>query len=195
MASASDDASPGDLVTDSGPGAADAGDGEPPARPPAAPPWRLLFGIGAVVLVIDQVTKAWAASQLDGGRTIELFWTAQFRLVRNDGAAFSFGSGLTQFIAVAAIAITAAVIWFARGLGDQPKVVGALGLVLGGAVGNIIDRLFRSGDGFLGGHVVDFIDFQWYPVFNVADIGVVCGGILVVLLYRNLAPTPEPESD
>ena len=157
---------------------------------PGATPWRLLFGVGAVVLLIDQVTKAWAVSELEGGRTIELFWTLQFRLVRNDGAAFSLGSGMTQLIAVAAIAITVAVLWFARGLGHQPKVIAALGLVLGGAVGNIIDRLFREGDGFLGGYVIDFIDFQWYPVFNVADMGVVCGGILVVLFYRNLAPEP-----
>ena len=70
-----------------------------------------------------------------------------------------------------------------------------LGLVLGGAVGNLIDRFFRPGDGFLAGHVIDFIDFQWYPVFNIADIGVVCGGILVVLLLRKtMTGDEEPET-
>lgn len=166
-------------MVDSGPS------GEDPPDVRVRSPWPLLAGIGLVVIVIDQVTKWWAVEELDGGRRIELFWTAQFKLVRNDGAAFSLGSGLTPFIAVAAMAITVAVIVAAHRLADQPRVVGALGLVLGGAVGNLIDRFFRPGDGFLGGHVIDFIDFQWYPVFNVADIGVVCGGILVVLLLRS----------
>jgi signal peptidase II len=56
----------------------------------------------------------------------------------------------------------------------------ALGLVVGGAIGNILDRLFRSGDGFLSGQVVDFIDFQWYPIFNVADAAIVIGGLLLL---------------
>ncbi len=162
----------------------DSGDSE--HQPPTAPsPWPRLLGVGIVVLLIDQITKWWAVEELEGGRTIELFWTAQFRLIRNDGAAFSIGSGLTPFISIAAIGISIAVVVWARRLADQPRVVAALGLVLGGAVGNLVDRFFRPGDGFLAGHVIDFIDFQWYPVFNVADIGVVCGGILVVLLVRS----------
>ncbi|MEM7288554.1 MAG: signal peptidase II [Actinomycetota bacterium] len=176
-------------MTDSGP----SGEGPPDDR--VRSPWPLLAGIGLVVVIIDQITKWWAVEELDGGRRIELFWTAQFRLVRNDGAAFSLGSGLTPLISIAAMAISIAVIVAARRLADQPRVVAALGLVLGGAVGNLIDRFFRPGDGFLAGHVIDFIDFQWYPVFNVADIGVVCGGILVVLLLRHSMPggeEPEP---
>ena len=189
MASDSAEGEPGDVITDSGP----TGDG--PADGGVRSPWPLLAGIGLVVIVIDQLTKWWAVAELDGGRRIELFWTAQFRLVRNDGAAFSLGSGLTPLISIAAMAITVAVIVAAHRFADQPRVVGALGLVLGGAVGNLIDRFFRPGDGFLAGHVIDFIDFQWYPVFNIADIGVVCGGILVVLLLRKtMTGDEEPET-
>lgn len=164
----------------------DSGDSahEPPSAPPRSP-WLPLLGVGAVLLVLDQLTKWWAVEALEGGRTIDLFWTARFRLIRNDGAAFSLGSGLTPLISIAAIGISVAVVLWARRLADQPRAVAALGLVLGGAVGNLVDRFFRPGDGFLAGHVIDFIDFQWYPVFNVADMGVVCGGILVVLLLRS----------
>lgn len=172
---APDDAAPDDL----GPSGAAGG-----ATVAGRSPWPLLAGIGLVVVAIDQVTKWWAVDRLGDGSRIGLFWTAQFRLVRNDGAAFSLGSGLTPLISIAALAISVAVVVAAHRLADQPRVVAALGLVLGGAVGNLIDRFLRPGDGFLAGHVIDFIDFQWYPVFNVADIGVVCGGILVVLLLR-----------
>jgi signal peptidase II len=75
----------------------------------------------------------------------------------------------------------------------------AMGLILGGALGNLGDRAFRAGEGFLGGAVVDFIDFQWFPIFNVADIGVVGGALLLVLATAIAGdpahedPTPVPD--
>ena len=144
------------------------------------------------MIVVDQLTKWWAASELEGGRTIDLFWTLRFKLVRNDGAAFSMGSGLhARHRHRPRSWCRSASSCSPRRLADERAVVGALGLVLGGALGNVIDRLFRAGDGFLGGRVVDFIDFQWYPVFNVADMGVVCGGFLVVWLARSSRVPPD----
>jgi signal peptidase II len=72
-------------------------------------------------------------------------------------------------------------LWMGRTVDTKAGAV-ALGLVLGGALGNIVDRLLRTGDGFLGGAVVDFIDAQWWPVFNVADIAISCGGVLLLLV-------------
>ncbi len=67
-----------------------------------------------------------------------------------------------------------------RRTGSMLSAVG-IGLVIGGAIGNVADRLFRAGDGFLGGAVIDFIDLQWWPIFNVADMAVTVGGVILVL--------------
>ena len=140
--------------------------------------------VALVVLSIDQLTKWWATEELSAGRTIDLFWTLRFNLVHNEGAAFSLGTGFTPLIALGAICIAIAVIALSRRV-ERPPLLLILGLVLGGALGNVVDRFFRSGDGFLQGAVIDFIDFQWWPVFNVADIAVVVGGILAVLVARD----------
>lgn len=141
----------------------------------------VLLAVAVAVLALDQLTKAWAVHALGGGNKIDLVWTARFNLVRNDGAAFSVGSGLTPLIAVAAIGVSVAVVVVGRDV-KRRSVLIALGMVLGGALGNVIDRLLRSGDGFLRGAVVDFVDLQWWPVFNVADMGIVVGGFLLVVL-------------
>ena len=131
-----------------------------------------------------------------------MVWTLQFNLVFNTGAAFSQGRGLGPFIGVAAAVVVVVLLWTGRAVPNRLGAV-AMGAVLGGALGNLSDRAFRRGDGFLGGAVVDFIDFQWFPVFNVADIGVVGGAFLLMLATvlderRSLAeaaadPEPEPE--
>ncbi len=143
-----------------------------------------MLPVAALVLVADQLTKIWAVESLGYQRTIDLFWTARFNLVRNEGAAFSLGSDFTPFIAVGAIAIAVAVVVLSRRV-ERRSVLIALGLVLGGALGNLIDRVAREGSGFLRGAVVDFIDFQWWPVFNIADIAIVVGGLLLVLLMSD----------
>jgi signal peptidase II len=136
--------------------------------------------VAAVVLALDQLTKWWAVENLSDAN-IDLFWTLRFRLIGNRGSAFSLGTGLGPFFAIAAIAVAVALIVIGR---KAPTRLGAvsLGLVLGGAVGNLVDRIFRDGEGIFGGYVVDFIDLQWWPVFNVADMAIVCGAFLIVLI-------------
>lgn len=136
---------------------------------------RLVAAVGAVVLVLDQITKIWAVAALDD-RIIDLFWTARFRLIYNTGSAFSLGEGIGRWLGIVIAFVVVGVIWYARTLPDR-RARFLLGMIVGGAIGNLIDRIFRADDGFLSGGVVDFIDFQWWPVFNIADIGVVCGAI------------------
>ena len=138
----------------------------------------------AVVVLIDQLTKWWAVEALDGGRVIDLVWTLRLRLVFNTGAAFSSFQGLGPLLGVAAVAVAAALLLNRRLVSGRWSAI-ATGGIAGGALGNLADRLFRSDDGFLGGAVVDFIDVQWWPVWNVADMGVVLGGAgLVWAAYR-----------
>ena len=138
----------------------------------------------AVVVVVDQLTKWWALATLDGGRVIDLVWTLRLRLVFNTGAAFSSFQGLGPLLGVAAAAVAAFLLLNRRLVSGRLSAV-ATGSIAGGALGNLADRLFRSDGGFLGGAVVDFIDVQWWPVWNVADMGVVLGGAtLVWAAYR-----------
>jgi len=99
-------------------------------------------------------------------------------LSSNSGMAFSRGRGLGPVIGVLALVIIVVFVLKLRSVKGSLATV-ASGLVIGGAVGNICDRIFRSG-GFLRGEVVDFIDFQWWPVFNVADMAITIGGVLLV---------------
>ena len=137
-----------------------------------------------VVVLIDQLTKWWAVEALDDDRVIDLVWTLRLRLVFNTGAAFSSFQGLGPLLGVAAVAVAAALLLNRRLVSGRWSAI-ATGCIAGGALGNLADRLFRSDDGFLGGAVVDFIDVQWWPVWNVADMGVVLGGAgLVWAAYR-----------
>jgi signal peptidase II len=140
----------------------------------------ITVAVAAAVVLADQLTKTWAVNALDDGHDVDLFWTLRFHLTFNGGMAFSQGRGLGPVIGVVAIVIVAVLLISLRRAGSTVAAV-AVGLVVGGAAGNILDRLFRSGDGFLKGEVVDFIDPQWWPVFNVADAAVVIGGILLLI--------------
>ena len=135
-----------------------------------------LLAAGALV-VVDQVTKWWALSALDGGRTIDIVWTLRFSLAFNEGMAFSQGVGLGRLIAVAAVVIVVALVRSLKRTTD-PRARVATTLIIGGAIGNVVDRVFR-GSRWLDGAVVDFIDLQWWPVFNVADMCIVCGAVLL----------------
>ena len=138
-----------------------------------------LIATAAVVVAIDQLTKWWALNALDD-RTIDLFWTLRFRLVFNTGAAFSLIDGLGPVLGLGAVIIVGVLLWIGRVSPDRRTAV-ALGAIAGGALGNLSDRLFREGDGFLGGAVVDFIDVQFWPVWNVADMAIVVGSAALVL--------------
>jgi len=130
-------------------------------------------------VALDQVTKEWALAALDDG-PIDLVWTLRLKLTFNSGASFSLGAGRGGLIAL--VGLLAVVVAFRSVLRWPGRLAPVgLGLVLGGALGNLVDRALRDGDGFLGGRVVDFVDVQWWPVFNVADIGIVIGGGLLVL--------------
>jgi signal peptidase II len=147
-------------------------------------PWLLLAGVAVSVVVIDQLTKWWAVEGLSDGE-VELVGSLQLNLVRNYGSAFSIGggSGWGAVVSIAGLVIIVGLLWFARSTTSRVGTV-ALGLVIGGAIGNLIDRAARSDRGFMGGGVVDFVDLQWWPVFNVADAAVVVG--VVILLVTTL---------
>jgi signal peptidase II len=133
--------------------------------------------LAAAVVVCDQLTKQWAADELADGHVIDLVWTLRLNLVYNSGSAFSIGRGLGPLLGVLAVVVVLVLVRMGRLFNSRATAV-ALGAVLGGAIGNLTDRAFREGSGsFLGGYVIDFVDFQWWPVFNVADIAIVCGAI------------------
>ena len=138
------------------------------------------------VVAIDQVTKSWAVSALADGPHHVIGQTVEFELTRNGGSAFSRFQGITPILAVGAIIVTVVLVRVLRATTDWVLVC-ALTLVLGGALGNLTDRIFRA-PGFLRGHVVDFVAVGWWPIFNVADSCITIGGILLVL--RSLRPAP-----
>ena len=142
--------------------------------------WQLVATSLAVIL-IDQVTKAWALSALADERIDGPFGSA-LRLVFNRGSAFSLGEGFGPIFGVLAIIVSIGMV-FVVGKVVQRSVVTGLGLIQGGAIGNVIDRAFREGDGFLGGAVIDFLEIgDFWPVFNIADVAIVVGGIVVAIL-------------
>lgn len=140
---------------------------------------RLALLIAVVLVVVDQVTKHWALNALTGNPPRPVFWTLQWNLTFNSGMAFSKGQGAGPIIGVIALGVVALVVWGLRKY-DSRVVAVAGGLVVGGALGNVVDRLFRD-EAWLRGSVVDFIDFQWFPIFNVADMAVNVGAALFAL--------------
>lgn len=143
-------------------------------------PRRLALGVAAIIIAFDQATKAWVVAALSDGPVVLIDGFLQFRLVRNPGAAFSLLRGAGSLIALAAIAAAILIVLMVRRMETRFEAA-ALGLVLGGAIGNLIDRIFR-GPGLLDGKVVDFIDFDFFPTFNVADSAITIGAALAVLL-------------
>ena len=157
-----------------------------PSTPTPPPRVRLLAGIAALVLAADLVTKVVAVARLEGQEPVELLGGAvNLVLVRNPGAAFSLATGYTWVLSLVAVAVVVAIVRIARRLRSAGWAA-ALGLVLGGALGNLTDRLLRA-PGPLQGHVVDVVALgdpyrPIWPVFNLADSCIVTGGVLLVLL-------------
>ena len=143
-------------------------------RSPAGP-----LALAAVVVVLDQLSKIWAVSALSDGPVEVIGTLLQWRLTRNPGGAFSLLTGLTPVLAVLAVAMAVYIVRTTRRTADIVMAY-SLGLVLGGAVGNLVDRMVRS-PGFLRGEVVDFIKVPHWPTFNVADSAITVGVILIAI--------------
>tara|TARA_B100001079_G_C16317633_1_gene473156 strand:+ start:452 stop:940 length:489 start_codon:yes stop_codon:yes gene_type:complete len=137
---------------------------------------RSIALVGLTTIALDQVSKAWAVAALDD-RSIEVLWKLRLHLTTNTGFAFSSGQGLGPLLGLVA-AFVIILLWKMRARFSSRHGVISLGLVLGGACGNLTDRLFRD-PGWGRGAVVDFIDFRFWPVFNLADAAIVVGVILL----------------
>lgn len=139
---------------------------------------RLSLAVGAAVLLADQLVKWWVVSTLPGKPIVVVDGFLQLRYVTNFGAAFSLLDGFGSIVALVAIAAAVFIFLVARKVARRGEAV-ALGLVLGGALGNLTDRVFR-GEGLLDGGVVDFVDFSFFPAFNLADSAITIGAALAL---------------
>jgi signal peptidase II len=141
----------------------------------------LLFAVAAAVFVVDVVTKIVVVAALTPYHQVNVVGTLlSLDLVRNSGAAFSFGPGITIVFTLIAVSVIFFIVRTSRRLHSMAWAV-TLGLLLGGAAGNLTDRVLRS-PGVFRGEVVDWIQLPHWPVFNVADSCIVCGGFLAVVL-------------
>ena len=140
---------------------------------------RPLVATILATVAFDQLTKQWAVANLTDGRVVEVAWTLQFALGFNSGFAFGSGQGKGILVGSVAVLVVGYMLVMLRGAKDAATAWG-LAFVIGGAIGNILDRLFRN-DGWMRGKVVDFIDLQWWPVFNVADSAITVGGALLLV--------------
>ena len=148
----------------------------------------VLLGVAALAYALDLLSKIWVVTRLEGHAPIDVIGSyLRLEAVRNAGAAFGFGQGMTIVFTIIALTVIGVIARISRKLYSLPWAI-ALGLLLGGAFGNLTDRVFRA-PGFLEGHVVDFIAPTHFAVFNLADSAIVCGGILIVLLsFKGLDP-------
>ncbi len=154
--------------------------GAPPTTVGAGPVSRpriigLVVAVASAVVFVDQFTKTLVVDRL-GDRIVPVVWTLQLNVSLNSGAAFGRGRGLTGLITVVAVPLVVGIAWWAC-RATRPVIAVALALLVGGAAGNLSDRLFRGHDGA----VIDFLDFQWWPVFNVADIALSIGSVLLIV--------------
>jgi signal peptidase II len=155
-----------------------------------APRW-LAPTIVVGIVVLDQITKSWVVAALSDGPLSIVGDDIELRLTRNSGGAFSLFTNATVFLALMAIVLSLVLVRAVRRAQDLLSVL-ALSLVLGGALGNLIDRLARS-PGFLRGHVVDYVSVGSFPSFNVADSAITIGAILLIIAA--LRPVPAPDAD
>jgi signal peptidase II len=159
---------------------------EPTEAPKGKPQVVLLALVAAFVLMIDAVSKALVVANMTDGQSVRLLGgLIYFSLIRNPGAAFSMATGMTWILAIVAIGVVVLIIKMAPKL-RSPIWAVCLGLILGGALGNLMDRIFRS-PGVLRGHVVDFVslfgpDAKYFAVFNLADAAITIGGIMLVVV-------------
>lgn len=151
---------------------------------------RSIWLIALTIWLIDYATKTWALSNFssDPQRVIGTF--LQFTLLKNSGAAFSFASGFTLIFSLLAVAVVATIIRFAGRISSRGWLICA-GLLLGGVLGNLTDRVFRE-PGFFLGHVIDWIQIPNWPIFNIADIAISTAALLAFIqTMRNVPPITQ----
>jgi signal peptidase II len=150
--------------------------------------WRTLFSVAWFVWILDLATKIWAVNTLSTGPNIKVLGSFfQLTLIRNPGAAFSIATGATVFLTIFAICVVITILHFSPRITSKGWAV-VLGLVLGGSLGNLVDRIFRE-PGLLRGHVIDWLQVPNFPVFNIADSAIVIAAVIsVVLTARNIPP-------
>ena len=156
--------------------------------------WRTLLSVAWLIWILDLATKAWAVSQLANREPVKILGSFfQLTFIRNSGAAFSFASNATLFLSLFGIIVALGVIYFAPKITSKGWSV-VLGLVLGGVLGNLMDRIFRE-PSFLRGHVIDWMQLPHWPIFNIADSAiVVAAGLAMILTARNISPIFTKES-
>jgi len=148
---------------------------------------RRLFATAWTIWLSDFLTKIWALSALTSSPRHILGSNLQFVLVKNSGAAFSFATGFTLFFSLLALAVVVVITYYAPRITSQGWLV-ALGLLLGGVLGNLTDRIFRH-PGFLNGYVIDWIQIPHWPVFNLADSAITVAALIAFTLsLRNISP-------
>lgn len=161
---------------------------------------RLSVPIAVAVVLADQATKQWAVRRLMEGSCdvpdacVDLPLGARFHLAFNTGAAFETGSELGPLLGVLAFVMAIVLLAMSRARTDRLGTT-LLGSVAGGAVGNLIDRIVRADDGILSGAVIDFIDFGWWPIFNIADSAIVMGviGLIVATFFETRLEAEESD--
>ena len=163
----------------------------------------MIWWVAAIVCCLDQLTKLWAVQTLSGGRTIRLLDNfLQLAYATNQGGAAGLLRDYPQLLTLLSLAALGVIVWWARTVPPEERLARlGFGAILGGAVGNMLDRLFRGGF-FVGTYVVDFIDAHWYyrwhwPTFNLADSAICVGIAIVVIAHlhahrKTEAATPEP---
>ncbi len=152
------------------------------------------FSLACLIWAIDFFTKNWAIQNLSGASRQVLGDFLKLTLVRNPGAAFSMATGFTIIFTSISVAVAIFITRYAARITHRWWAVVA-GLVLGGVLGNLSDRIFRS-PGFLYGHVIDWIELPRWPVFNVADSAIViAAGIAILLTTRNIPPYPKVRNE
>jgi signal peptidase II len=150
--------------------------------------WRTLFSVAWAVWVLDLATKIWAVNNLSYKSNIKIVGEFfQLTFVRNSGAAFSFAAGATIFLSLFGLIAMSAILYYSPQITSRGWAV-VLGLVLGGILGNMVDRIFRE-PGLLRGHVIDWMQLPNWPVFNIADTAIVTAAVIsMVLTAKNIPP-------
>ena len=151
---------------------------------------RRLFATAWTIWLIDFATKVWALQSLSSQPRKVIGTLLQFTLVYNSGAAFSFATGFTIIFSLLALAVVIAAVYFAPKISSRGWQL-TIGLLLGGVLGNLTDRIFRE-PSFLSGYVIDWIQIPHWPVFNLADSAIcIAAAISFILSMRNISPITQ----